>query len=109
MSDNRMAILKRLEQEELERIAGYEKHTRREDGPLNKDLEDQATEQENDEVVMGLLESAKRRLSEARHAMERVENGVGDVCETCEAEIPRQRLAALPTATLCGDCAEDAT
>lgn len=106
MSDNRMAILKRLEQEELERIAGYEKHTRREDGPLDKDLEDQATQQENDEVVSGLLESARRRLAEVRHAMERVENGVGDQCEKCEAEIPRERLAALPTATLCSECAE---
>jgi DnaK suppressor protein len=107
MSDNRKIILDRLEKEELDRIEGYEKHNRRENDPLEKDFAEQATQRENDDVVNSLLDGARRRLQQVRHARERVEAGEGNICETCGGPIASERLAALPSTTVCSDCAKE--
>lgn len=106
MTEDRRTTLREMESEELARIEQYERHMRREGGPLDRDMEEQAIEVENDEVVEGLLEGSRARLAQIRHALERVESGGGDLCEDCDEPIPPGRLEALPTATLCTDCAE---
>ena len=108
MSDNRDAVLHRLEREELERIDSYRNHLRRADGPLSRDSEEQATEEENDEVVEKLLAGAERRLEQVRHALRRIGQGRGDICESCGETIKSERLAALPATVLCAECARDA-
>lgn len=79
---------------------------RREDRPLSTDLEDQAVERENDEVLDGLDSLERDELREIEAAIERVEAGRFGVCEGCREEIGVSRLAAAPTARLCSNCME---
>ncbi|WP_440997048.1 TraR/DksA family transcriptional regulator [Arhodomonas sp. SL1] len=107
MSEDRMARLREMESDALERIEKYEQHLRRAAGPLDRDIEDQAIELENDEVVEGLLESTRKQLRQIRHAMARVQDGNGEVCEVCDGPISAERIEALPATTICSECAEE--
>lgn len=60
-----------------------------------------ASQQETDELLRRRLE---RRLSDLDHVSKRVELGQYGVCESCGAEIPAERLAAVPDTTLCVRC-----
>lgn len=48
--------------------------------------------------------SAEQRLAKARHALARLCNGMGGVCEGCGHRIDSARLTAIPETTLCFDC-----
>jgi RNA polymerase-binding transcription factor DksA len=39
-------------------------------------------------------------------ALERVREGTNGICQACGCRIPRRRLEAMPTATLCVPCQE---
>lgn len=60
---------------------------------------------ENDEVLERLDDSAVREIAEIRAALERLTAGRYGVCEECGEPIGEQRLAALPYASRCIDCA----
>jgi DnaK suppressor protein len=60
-----------------------------------------ASQQETDELLRRRLE---RRLAELDRVTRRVEQGQYGVCESCGAEIPAERLAAIPDTTLCVRC-----
>ncbi|MGH2355302.1 MAG: TraR/DksA family transcriptional regulator [Chloroflexota bacterium] len=60
-----------------------------------------ASQQETDELLRRRLE---RRLSELERVNRRLEQGQYGVCEACGAEIPAERLAAVPDTTLCVRC-----
>ena len=55
-------------------------------------------------------EVLRRRLADRSHelaeALERVHDGAYGICRACGCRIPRRRLEALPTATLCVSCQE---
>ncbi len=50
-------------------------------------------------------EQAKDKLEKLEAALQRMEEGKYGVCEACGQAIELERLAALPTATLCVACA----
>jgi DnaK suppressor protein len=50
-------------------------------------------------------ERAQDKLVKLEAALRRVEKGIYGICETCGRAIEPERLAALPTATLCVVCA----
>ena len=60
--------------------------------------------QEDRDSSRQLLEEATARLRAAEHAVERFESGEYGRCETCEAEIPFERLEAIPDVTTCRSC-----
>ena len=55
--------------------------------------------------VTALLAGAKESLAQVRAAMRRVDAGTWGICSKCGTTISAERLAALPTATTCVDCA----
>lgn len=55
--------------------------------------------------VRALLEGARRRLAEVDEAQARLDAGTYGVCAGCGAAIPAERLAAVPGARMCTDCA----
>lgn len=87
------------------RLSRYEAHQHREDGALEKDFEEQAAQTQNDEVVDSLETETRAELSQIEHALERIESGVGDECESCGEAIDPRRLQVLPYTTLCINCA----
>ena len=72
------------------RVAEIDSQIRR---PLSADLEEQATDLENQEI------------HQIRKALKRISEGTYGICAQCGEEIDPKRLEALPTATRCISCA----
>ncbi|HLT14262.1 MAG TPA: TraR/DksA family transcriptional regulator [Marinobacter sp.] len=106
---NRRSELETLKADLEARLARYTAHQRREEGALDKDFEEQANQTQNDEVVDSLEVETRSELVQIAHALERLDEGLGDECEGCGDEIDPRRLQVLPYTTLCVDCAEKLT
>ena len=89
--------------------------TQMEDNALNKD-HGKTTSMPNDMAELGtgnfdqeftlrLLGGEKDALDQIDGALERIEDGSFGRCEACGGKIPKPRLAAIPYAALCVQCA----
>lgn len=65
------------------------------------ELADHATDTFDRELDDTLEENAEQILHEIRVALERIDEGTYGTCSACGKEIPRERLEAVPYATLC--------
>ncbi len=74
--------------------------------PRSADWEDRATEIEDDDMLDSLEESSIKEIEAIRAALSRIEAGAYGVCGACGANIDPKRLAALPYAAVCIQCAE---
>jgi len=74
--------------------------------PLSADWEEQATQTEGDEVLAALENTALSEVTQIRSALQRIDNGTYGKCETCSETIDGKRMAALPYATQCIECAK---
>ena len=104
---NRKSELETLKADLEARLVRYHAHQRRETGALDKDFEEQASQTQNDEVVDSLEVETRAELVQIAHALDRINNGLGDECEKCGEEIDPRRLQVLPYTTVCVDCAAD--
>ncbi len=95
-------------EELLERHGRIVRKTRHRDEPLPQDFAEQAVELENQEVLEALDFEVADELRSIEHALIRVDAGDYPYCSTCGEEIPAARLKALPTTSLCVDCATEA-
>jgi DnaK suppressor protein len=55
--------------------------------------------------ISSLLLGAQQNVNDLLAATERVKNGTYRRCERCHAELPAERLAALPATRTCVTCA----
>lgn len=62
---------------------------------------DTATDLYEREKDIALVEHYEKELKDINHALQNIDNGSYGKCETCQKEIPFERLQALPTATHC--------
>ncbi len=69
------------------------------------DSEDRATELENDEVLQQLGQGSLAEVTQIREALARLDAGTYGTCSTCGGTIGTARLAAMPGATTCLNCA----
>ncbi|MFC1933751.1 TraR/DksA family transcriptional regulator [Chloroflexota bacterium] len=76
---------------------------RREGSPFGK-REEEATESFELEKRLALEKQIKDHLAEVEHALSKFENGTYGLCDSCGQPIARDRLEALPWASLCVDC-----
>ncbi len=104
---NRKSELETLKADLEARLSRYQAHQRREAGALEKDFEEQASQTQNDEVVDSLEAETRAELQQIDHALERIDQGIGDECEQCGNDIDPRRLQVLPYTTVCVDCASD--
>ncbi len=73
--------------------------------PRNANWEENATERAGDEVLDALETSALAEITQIRTALQRIGDGTYSECATCGREIGDNRLAVLPYAIQCIDCA----
>lgn len=73
--------------------------------PLEADWEEQANQIEEMEASEGLEAVRLEEAKQIRAALRRMDEGTYGTCANCGADIGAGRLAALPTATLCINCA----
>jgi RNA polymerase-binding transcription factor DksA len=69
------------------------------------DSEEQVTEREGEEVMEGLERSALEEISQIEATLKRIKLGTYGTCEACNEPIGNERLAALPYASRCLECA----
>lgn len=58
------------------------------------------------EFTLSLMENEGVTLTQIESSLERIEEGTYGQCEECGVRIPKNRLKAIPYATLCIRCAE---
>lgn len=71
----------------------------------DRDWTEEATLQENDEVLAGLDDLERAEAVTIRATLRRIESGDYGFCVNCRAPIDENRLAAMPTAATCIGCA----
>jgi DnaK suppressor protein len=76
------------------------------DGELNSAMGDQhladhATDMIDREIDDTLGENAEHVIQEIDKALQRLDDGTYGTCAVCGEQIPEERLAAVPYATLC--------
>jgi DnaK suppressor protein len=73
-------------------------------GSADQHLADTATQTVDREIDYTLEEHDERMLTAIDGALRRIDAGTYGVCVNCGAQIPPERLEAMPWATLCIDC-----
>jgi len=73
--------------------------------PLDADFSEQAIDLADDEALAGVDDILRGEIAAVRAALKRIDLGTYGTCTNCGAQISENRLKALPTATLCMDCA----
>lgn len=71
----------------------------------NPDSQERAQDAENDEVLERLDQGGLDEIAAIEGALQRIAAGTYGICATCEKPIPVGRLAALPFARTCINCA----
>lgn len=64
----------------------------------------EAKEESNHDRVEAMIGELKSDTAEIEAALERIKKGTYGFCKNCGEMIDTDRLAAIPTATLCMDC-----
>ena len=72
----------------------------------DRDWVEQATLQENDEVLAGLDDLERAEAIAIRHTLRRIASGDYGFCVSCREPIELKRLTAVPTADNCINCAQ---
>ena len=67
-------------------------------------MADVSSDNYEQEITMGLIETEEREMREIDGALKRIEDGTFGVCEACGGEIKAARLKAIPNARLCIGC-----
>lgn len=89
-----------------ERLRRIDRDLRRREEPLAADFSEQAVEQENLDTLYGIEKEAGVEIKKVEQALERLARDEYDVCSRCGRPIGAARLAALPYADTCIDCAD---
>jgi DnaK suppressor protein len=71
------------------------------------DFYDHASTDRDRELALMLADREREKLTHVDDALKRIETGTYGICESCEEEIDRERLAAMPFTKLCLSCQED--
>lgn len=82
-----------------------EQHLRELEADLAAMQEDSATIQEDLNGTRRSIEGVRSDLARTSKALERIDAGTYGQCTSCGSEISAPRLAAIPEAELCTNCA----
>ena len=88
------------------RLNDIEKDIQHKDSPVSADFAEQATENENAEVLAALEDETNATIENIKHALKRMEEGSYGTCAICGIEIPEERIKALPYTDKCFKCAD---
>ena len=73
-------------------------------GDISENPAEQATDNAEQAISFGRMESQTREIREIDEALERVKDGSFGKCEDCEKAVPAARLEAIPYARRCAAC-----
>ena len=90
------------------RLTRIKDNVRHSDVPLEKDFAEMATQNENNEVMDYLGNSARTEIAMIKQAIARIDSGQYGICEVCDEPISKERLEAVPYSNMCIKCASQA-
>jgi RNA polymerase-binding transcription factor DksA len=99
------ARLSQRHQELSERLANINDDRQHRSRAQSGNWTERASERENDEVLDRLAESTAEEIASLRHSLNRLDENLYGVCESCGNRIAEERLHSVPYATLCLKCA----
>ena len=67
-------------------------------------MADQGTDNFEQDITLGLMESEGEELQQIQEAIDRIADNTFGVCENCKKPIPKPRLKAIPYTRLCLAC-----
>src|SRR3989344_588566 len=73
---------------------------------LGESMEDAAQEMTTLDQRQAMVTALEKRRKEVKDAIEKIKAGTYGKCEKCSVQIQKERLAAMPVAALCMDCAK---
>ena len=76
--------------------------------PKTADLNDQAIDHEDDEMLESLGAAGQKEISLLKLALRRIKDNSFGICQKCEESISEERLKAVLYAPLCKRCARAA-
>ena len=71
------------------------------------DFYDHASNDRDRELALMLADREREKLTYVDDALKRIELGTYGICESCDEEIDKERLLAMPFTKLCLSCQED--
>jgi len=71
------------------------------------DFYDHASTDRDRELALMLADREREKLTHVDDALKRIETGTYGKCESCDEDIDKERLAAMPFTKLCLSCQED--
>ncbi len=102
---NTAAVRAELERRMTELAARVENVEEELRAPISASFAEQATQLEGAEVLTDLEQAALAEIAAIRVAISRIDDGSYGECASCGKAIAPARLAAVPHASLCIDCA----
>jgi len=90
----------------VSRLKRTHRHIYQKDEPVSANYTEQAKQKENDGLVMNLELGAIKEIAHINNALNRVEEGIYELCVVCGNNIAEERLKAIPYTDRCIDCAE---
>lgn len=114
MSETRTAALRQALEEELASVERQlaEHGIAAEGGvqvAVDEGFADSAAATTERSELLALAEQLRNHRSHVLRALEKLDEGSYGKCENCGSEIPVERLEAIPTATLCVSCKQQAS
>ena len=106
--DETRGVLSTMLEELNNRLDSITHDVRHEQTPLEKNFSEQATQNENNEVLDYLGNSARAEIAQIKLAISNIDNGCYGICEHCAEPISKERLAAVPYTSQCIKCASQA-
>lgn len=73
----------------------------------SSELADRATDLADRAIALAARQALEHQLHQARSALQRACQGLGDTCEACGARIAQARLDAVPGTTMCVECQQE--
>ncbi len=67
-------------------------------------MADVGTDNYERDLMIELIQSGEQGLRDIDSALEKIEEGTFGICEICRKKINKERMRAVPSASLCIDC-----
>jgi RNA polymerase-binding transcription factor DksA len=89
-----------------QRLGRVDRDLRHQSAPLSADLDEQAVERTNDDVLDAISMAVREELEQIDTALSRLAAGQYGRCSVCGAGIEPGRLVAVPYTNTCSHCVD---
>jgi len=97
-----------LRNEIVRKLSNFRNESKEVETDIAQDLADKAESSYTKEFLLSLSDAERNQLFQIDSALLRIERGEFGQCQTCQKEISKKRLNALPWTPLCIECQEKA-